>query len=185
MANDKPCFIAASLKGFVRRANDEGTDTRTREEVNRAGWGLVANPIAVLLTNPFPKWRDTGVVGDRNRVNVIENFSAFCSPPHPSFARSFFLPAISALSQGKTEKLSRLNDQFCRSIFPPPPYLIQYFTRIDAIFSIEKKISGYNACFTARIRDSQRKGKEKKKKIRERVKYHWLSEKNRVINTEF
>lgn len=31
LANDKPCFIAASLKGFVRRANDGGTDTTTRE----------------------------------------------------------------------------------------------------------------------------------------------------------
>lgn len=25
LTNDKPCFIAASLKGFVRRANDEDT----------------------------------------------------------------------------------------------------------------------------------------------------------------
>lgn len=165
MANDKPCFIAASLKGFVRRANDEGTDTRTREEVNRAGWGLVANPIAVLLTNPFPKWRDTGVVGDRNRVNVIENFSAFCSPPHPSFARSFFLPAISALSPRLKEKPKNyrgLTTNFVAPFFPRPPTLYNILHESMLFFRLKKKLA--DTMLVSPQGFAIRKEKEKRKK---------------------
>lgn len=99
------------------------------------------------------------MVGDRNRVNVIENFSAFCSPPRPSFARSFFLPAISALSPRLKEKPKNyrgLTTNFIAPFFSPPPYTI-FYTNRSAIFSIEKKLADTI-----------------------QVKYYRLSEENRV-----
>lgn len=99
-------------------------------------------------------------MGDRNRVNVIENFSAFCSPPLPSFAPSFFLRAIPPFPrlEEKPKNYRGLTANFILAFFS----FLRYFIQSIELFSIEKKNNGDNLLHRMGI-DSQRGERERKK----------------------